>query len=1237
MNTAEIINSIKEHVAAAYTAVTGKNGTIPEQKNLSNLAAAIDSIQIGSSAENPYKARTYSEMNSYRTKNYGNAYVEYTGQRQFTSGQIQDSSMYDKLYFDFPKQIGWVETFDWNNPDSNWTSDGLLYKCIVLFNVTPTKISDNTTEDAISFSVYQMTTTVDSSDVRAGTVMYGIGFPSSFSWVSWGGTPDKEYSRTGYKLKITNVKDKYRFFIGDIISTTGKWSQNVDGMQFGYKHGTYKIDINSETVDNFQKLDLVLEDGGGGTASKSIVNNYSYNLNSSYDYILKYSYEGKSSSVICKVGSFSFESNVVAGAEQLYNATSDGKPGGILFSLDPSCPLPYGWNAASIIDNFDLSNPKQSTPNKSVVGVSSNLYTLVGKTVTIEDISTAADMIYYTTLPSLSTPAAAIDIVKGKEAIDAEGNRIVGTLDGVNNPYIAKNTTELLNYCNEKYEGAIVKVEDLTKTVQREIAIGDTISKLYLNTSITPDFSSLDWSNPDDNLDGTLVINILQSEEHFSSNSEDINWDGLTVRRYDCSNKDSTNPYRYSLNFSSWLTLWTDNEFLHANDPDFYPAPGWNYTGLKTLSWPGIRNNVFPIDSLMGQAIHVKAIKNQNLWKSFISSTQDAWESKYYKIGEANKNSLTSSVNLTCRSSNSIDLDYVLGLKEYEQWIVNLTLDNKTVSKIVKQTSTVLNGASISNSRTLVDSDWTSGNTDGINVNFDYNKTINLFIGDCIDFNDTNHQGQYNSSASTFIINYASSGASGYELTINSIVPFGSYDEYHCLVASNVMATGTDIKKGKGAFNANGEFIVGSYEPVVLPTLTNEGIAADLMKGKQLISSSGEVVTGSYEKLVLPTLTNEGTAEDLASGKQLINSNGEIVIGSYDPSNPQLPQLNPVSIAKSGNDINISNVSINGNFVTGYKVYANGELKNEQSESTFNLLSLDPNKYAIRVRAKGNHFNDSVGSNAVNVTVFNIIYNLTDINASINTAKITDGQTLSFTLTPVTGKYLPFDIQIECNGQTLDYTYDDYSGTVNIKTIAFEYGDGTQNTINITAIALDTPKLHTPVISIDKDTLYAEPPRYATSLEYYMNGVLFSTDTDLLISTFDVTAVPNAKYGFELNSAGYYVSKNYHIANSAALCKVVFNVSTETQVRLDCINSGENNYDYGIISQLDKTLTTSTNDDGNTGTTNVLKNFKGSSSTNVQTVTLTVPAGEHFIYVKYRKDGSGDNNNDTLQFKVNLL
>ena len=150
-----------------------------------------------------------------------------------------------------------------------------------------------------------------------------------------------------------------------------------------------------------------------------------------------------------------------------------------------------------------------------------------------------------------------------------------------------------------------------------------------------------------------------------------------------------------------------------------------------------------------------------------------------------------------------------------------------------------------------------------------------------MDFNDTNHQGQYNSSASTFVINNASSTASGYELTINSITPISSYDEYHYLAASDrIVATASDIKKGKGAFNTNGEFVFGTYEEVVLPTLTNEGSAADLVTGKQLISSSGEIITGSYEGIVLPTLTNEGTAADLAKGKQLIGSSGEIVTGT---------------------------------------------------------------------------------------------------------------------------------------------------------------------------------------------------------------------------------------------------------------------------------------------------------------------------------------------------------------------
>ena len=44
-----------------------------------------------------------------------------------------------------------------------------------------------------------------------------------------------------------------------------------------------------------------------------------------------------------------------------------------------------------------------------------------------------------------------------------------------------------------------------------------------------------------------------------------------------------------------------------------------------------------------------------------------------------------------------------------------------------------------------------------------------------------------------------------------------------------------------------------------------------------------------------------------------------------------------------------------------------------------------------------------------------------------------------------------------------------------------------------------------------------------------------------------------------------------------------------------------------------------------------------SSSTSVQTVDYGVlEAGEHFIYVKYRKDSSVNSGNDSLQFKVRL-
>ena len=84
-------------------------------------------------------------------------------------------------------------------------------------------------------------------------------------------------------------------------------------------------------------------------------------------------------------------------------------------------------------------------------------------------------------------------------------------------------------------------------------------------------------------------------------------------------------------------------------------------------------------------------------------------------------------------------------------------------------------------------------------------------------------------------------------------------------------------------------------------------------------------------------------------------------------------------------------------------------------------------------------------------------------------------------------------------------------------------------------------------------------------------------------------------------------------------------------MKLECINNGENRYDFGILSNIDTALVTSATIDS----TDVYKSFKNESSSSP--VTITYPEatlGEHYIYIKYRKDGSGDIGNDSLQFKV---
>lgn len=127
------------------------------------------------------------------------------------------------------------------------------------------------------------------------------------------------------------------------------------------------------------------------------------------------------------------------------------------------------------------------------------------------------------------------------------------------------------------------------------------------------------------------------------------------------------------------------------------------------------------------------------------------------------------------------------------------------------------------------------------------------------------------------------------------------------------------------------------------------------------------------------------------------------------------------------------------------------------------------------------------------------------------------------------------------------------------------------------------------------------------------------------------------QYGFvwhEDEEDAYYLSTNKYIDDSYAWCKVIFNLEEEANVPITYVNYAEQNYDYGIFSQVDKELSQSTNDDGASGSSIVFKNCKSESSDEEKTLIYTIPAGEHFITIKYKKDSSSEDGNDCLLFKI---
>lgn len=402
----------------------------------------------------------------------------------------------------------------------------------------------------------------------------------------------------------------------------------------------------------------------------------------------------------------------------------------------------------------------------------------------------------------------------------------------------------------------------------------------------------------------------------------------------------------------------------------------------------------------------------------------------------------------------------------------------------------------------------------------------------------------------------------------------------------------------------------------------------------------------------LPALILAITGGDILTGSATITNNGTYDVSEYKTAvievnqSTTLPTMNTPTIARSGDTITITNVSTNGNFMKYLRLYndltvvktATFNSSSSSSNTTQSIKALTPGKYVLYAAAGSTYFNESSKSSSITCYCYTITNTLTELTSSNGATTIADGQSYSATLTPSNGYWLPRTIVFLVNDTeiTSGYTYDMYTGkiTYTAKTDT-AYGD-----FEIQAVADDEPYLATPEIevadyNIDDTTrvLTIEEVKYAQWYDYFVDD---SEEADYTLEvseptvTFSVATADGATYGFSLNSSGYYVPGNKGVSSSYALSVVTITADADTSINFIYQQSSEQNYDYGLVSTLDNTLSASATAD----TSNVLLTCYGKTYTTDQTLSIDITAGTHTLYVKYRKDSSGNSGSDQFIFRL---
>jgi len=246
--------------------------------------------------------------------------------------------------------------------------------------------------------------------------------------------------------------------------------------------------------------------------------------------------------------------------------------------------------------------------------------------------------------------------------------------------------------------------------------------------------------------------------------------------------------------------------------------------------------------------------------------------------------------------------------------------------------------------------------------------------------------------------------------------------------------------------------------------------------------------------------------------------------------------------------------------------------------------------------------------------------------------KITTTGTKSSSKNASNGYIRVTQVYLELDYETQEYVPD-------IPDIPSEDPTETYRSITISSINATTDPANGTVRVVEGTdqtiTIYPTDPELTLALD---NGVDITDrlgGSGLPSNTYEIEARSGASYGFALNESDYYESQNQGVGSSAAVCRVSFNCETESLVTIKYIvytSSSESKYDYCLFGNIDSALSTSSSKDSS-----VYHDGQNESSANEKTLTYTIPSGSHFIDIKYRKDSSYDEGNDSLQFKIDSI